>query len=146
MEPEERKRKIDEVVGNEIVGNDSKRQLTEEALEATNGKSPNQDSPPQHSLSDVAVGHQPDQSTSELADSDQQQKEEPTEDKEKEQEEKEYSRNEPTNIPYDRLIVLEFEATCDDNPSNPASVQVTKENSEIIGNVYYKSVNIQLKM
>lgn len=140
MEPEERKRKIDEVVDDETVGNDSKRQLTEETFEATDDKSPYQDSAPQHSLSDAAVGHQPDQPTTELADSDQQQNGEPNEDKEEvveEEEEKEFSRKEPTNIPYDRLIVLEFEATCDDNPSNPASVQVTKENSEIIGNAYY---------
>ncbi|KAG2185128.1 hypothetical protein INT44_001918 [Umbelopsis vinacea] len=130
MEPEERKRKIDEVVDDETVGNDSKRQLIEETLEATNGKSPTQDSPPQQSQSDTTVGHQPDQPTSELADTDQQPTEESKDDKEEEQEE--FSRKEPTNIPYDRLIVLEFEATCDDNPSNPASVQVTKENSEII--------------
>jgi hypothetical protein len=47
---------------------------------------------------------------------------------EKADESSEYSRQEATNIPYDRLIVLEFEATCDDNPNNPASVQVTKVN------------------
>ncbi|RUS26627.1 hypothetical protein BC938DRAFT_470507, partial [Jimgerdemannia flammicorona] len=29
-------------------------------------------------------------------------------------------------IPYDRLIVLDFEATCDENQTNPAAVQVTK--------------------
>lgn len=39
-----------------------------------------------------------------------------------------------TVIPFDRLIVLHLEATCDENPTNPAAVQVTKENSEIIGN------------
>lgn len=39
-----------------------------------------------------------------------------------------------TIIPFDRLIVLHVEATCDENPTNPAAVQVTKENSEIIGN------------
>ena len=49
-----------------------------------------------------------------------------TTENDKEVEEKEFSRQEPTHIPYDRLIVLEFEATCDDNPNNPASVQVTK--------------------
>lgn len=38
-----------------------------------------------------------------------------------------------TNVPFDRLIVLHLEATCDENPTNPAAVQVTKENSEIIG-------------
>ncbi|ORE05754.1 hypothetical protein BCV72DRAFT_336356 [Rhizopus microsporus var. microsporus] len=37
-----------------------------------------------------------------------------------------------TIIPFDRLIVLHVEATCDENPTNPAAVQVTKENSEII--------------
>ncbi|KAI7885726.1 hypothetical protein K492DRAFT_141290, partial [Lichtheimia hyalospora FSU 10163] len=35
-------------------------------------------------------------------------------------------------IPFDRLIVLNVEATCDENPTNPAAVQVTKENAEII--------------
>lgn len=39
-----------------------------------------------------------------------------------------------TIIPFDYLIVLHVEATCDENPTNPAAVQVTKENSEIIGN------------
>lgn len=39
-----------------------------------------------------------------------------------------------TIIPFDRLVVLHLEATCDENPTNPAAVQVTKENSEIIGN------------
>lgn len=39
-----------------------------------------------------------------------------------------------TVVPFDRLIILHLEATCDENPTNPAAVQVTKENSEIIGN------------
>ena len=38
-----------------------------------------------------------------------------------------------TNIPFDRLIFFHLEATCDENPTNPAAVQVTKENSEVIG-------------
>lgn len=38
-----------------------------------------------------------------------------------------------TLVPFDRLILLHLEATCDENPTNPAAVQVTKENSEIIG-------------
>lgn len=38
-----------------------------------------------------------------------------------------------TVVPFDRLIILHLEATCDENPTNPAAVQVTKENSEIIG-------------
>lgn len=38
-----------------------------------------------------------------------------------------------TIVPFDRLVVLHLEATCDENPTNPAAVQVTKENSEIIG-------------
>lgn len=38
-----------------------------------------------------------------------------------------------TNIPFDDLILLHLEATCDENPTNPAAVQVTKEKSEIIG-------------
>lgn len=38
-----------------------------------------------------------------------------------------------TVVPFDRLIVLHLEATCDENPTNPAAIQVTKENSEIIG-------------
>lgn len=142
MESEERKRKIDEVFDNETVDNDRKRQLTEETFEATAEKSLNQDSAPPPSLSDTVVGQQPDQTSIELANSDQQQNGETNEDKEEEvleEEEQKYSRQEPTNIPYDRLIVLEFEATCDDNPSNPASVQVTKENSEIIGNANYQS-------
>ncbi|KAI9478069.1 MAG: ribonuclease H-like domain-containing protein [Benjaminiella poitrasii] len=37
-----------------------------------------------------------------------------------------------TVVPFDRLIILHLEATCDENPTNPAAVQVTKENSEII--------------
>ena len=37
-----------------------------------------------------------------------------------------------TLVPFDRLILLHLEATCDENPTNPAAVQVTKENSEII--------------
>ncbi|KAI8372227.1 hypothetical protein EDC96DRAFT_500346 [Choanephora cucurbitarum] len=37
-----------------------------------------------------------------------------------------------TNIPFDRLIFFHLEATCDENPTNPAAVQVTKENSEVI--------------
>jgi hypothetical protein len=41
--------------------------------------------------------------------------------------------NVETIVPFDRLIVLHLEATCDENPTNPAAVQVTKENSEIIG-------------
>lgn len=41
-----------------------------------------------------------------------------------------------TVVPFDRLIILHLEATCDENPTNPAAVQVTKENSEIIGNAY----------
>ncbi|KAI8991753.1 hypothetical protein BDF20DRAFT_846228 [Mycotypha africana] len=35
-------------------------------------------------------------------------------------------------VPFDRLIILHLEATCDENPTNPAAVQVTKENSEVI--------------
>ncbi|KAF7722456.1 hypothetical protein EC973_003121 [Apophysomyces ossiformis] len=31
-----------------------------------------------------------------------------------------------TNVPFKRLIILNVEATCDENPTNPASVQVTK--------------------
>jgi FtsZ-interacting cell division protein ZipA len=31
-----------------------------------------------------------------------------------------------TVVPFDRLIVLHLEATCDENPTNPAAVQVTK--------------------
>jgi hypothetical protein len=38
-----------------------------------------------------------------------------------------------TVVPFDRLIILHLEATCDENPTNPAAVQVTKENSEVIG-------------
>ncbi|KAI9024350.1 hypothetical protein CLU79DRAFT_700432 [Phycomyces nitens] len=37
-----------------------------------------------------------------------------------------------TNVPFKRLIILNVEATCDENPTNPAAIQVTKENSEII--------------
>ncbi|KAL0140803.1 hypothetical protein V8B55DRAFT_1448050 [Mucor lusitanicus] len=37
-----------------------------------------------------------------------------------------------TVVPFDRLILIHLEATCDENPTNPAAVQVTKENSEII--------------
>ncbi|KAI7903308.1 uncharacterized protein BX663DRAFT_551599 [Cokeromyces recurvatus] len=37
-----------------------------------------------------------------------------------------------TVVPFDRLIILHIEATCDENLTNPAAVQVTKENSEII--------------
>ncbi|KAI9281133.1 ribonuclease H-like domain-containing protein [Sporodiniella umbellata] len=37
-----------------------------------------------------------------------------------------------TLVPFDRLIVLHVEATCDENMTNPAAVQVTKESSEII--------------
>jgi inhibitor of KinA sporulation pathway (predicted exonuclease) len=47
-----------------------------------------------------------------------------------------------TNVPFDRLIVLHLEATCDENPTNPAAVQVTKENSEIIG-TYYTTQSIE---
>lgn len=43
-----------------------------------------------------------------------------------------------TVVPFDRLIILHLEATCDENPTNPAAVQVTKENSEIIGNFTQK--------
>ncbi|KAI9498440.1 hypothetical protein BDB00DRAFT_800301 [Zychaea mexicana] len=35
-------------------------------------------------------------------------------------------------VPFDRLIVFHVEATCDENLTNPAAIQVTKENSEII--------------
>ncbi|KAI9312821.1 ribonuclease H-like domain-containing protein [Dichotomocladium elegans] len=35
-------------------------------------------------------------------------------------------------IPFDRLIVLHLEATCDENLTNPAAIQVTKENAEVI--------------
>lgn len=45
-----------------------------------------------------------------------------------------------TNIPFDRLILLHLEATCDENPTNPAAVQVTKEKSEIIGNFLKKNL------
>lgn len=41
-----------------------------------------------------------------------------------------------TVVPFDRLILIHLEATCDENPTNPAAVQVTKENSEIIGMWY----------
>ncbi|KAI8381504.1 uncharacterized protein BYT42DRAFT_494108 [Radiomyces spectabilis] len=37
-----------------------------------------------------------------------------------------------TVIPFKRLILLNIEATCDENATNPAAVQVTKENSEAI--------------
>lgn len=51
-----------------------------------------------------------------------------------------------TLIPFDRLIVLHVEATCDENTTNPAAVQVTKENSEIIGKVKkYLSVLIYVE-
>ncbi|KAG0738565.1 hypothetical protein G6F57_003357 [Rhizopus arrhizus] len=67
-------------------------------------------------------------------------KEEPVIEKEDKAEPKEESsvikQNSPppvdTLIPFDRLIVLHVEATCDENTTNPAAVQVTKENSEII--------------
>lgn len=74
-----------------------------------------------------------------------------TEEKEikKEEEEEEEEAYEPTPlkeepivpletmVPFDRLIVLHLEATCDENPTNPAAVQVTKENSEIIGKFFF---------
>ncbi|KAI8142315.1 ribonuclease H-like domain-containing protein [Fennellomyces sp. T-0311] len=37
-----------------------------------------------------------------------------------------------TVVPFNRLIVLNVAATCDENNGNPSSVQVTKENSEVI--------------
>ncbi|KAL0086169.1 hypothetical protein F4703DRAFT_1736736 [Phycomyces blakesleeanus] len=37
-----------------------------------------------------------------------------------------------TSVPFKRLVILNVEATCDENQTNPAAVQVTKENSEII--------------
>ncbi|KAI8145632.1 ribonuclease H-like domain-containing protein [Fennellomyces sp. T-0311] len=41
--------------------------------------------------------------------------------------------NQPVSVvPFDCLIVLHVEATCDENLTNPAAIQVTKENSEII--------------
>ncbi|KAI8335523.1 hypothetical protein BC941DRAFT_71703 [Chlamydoabsidia padenii] len=39
---------------------------------------------------------------------------------------------EGTVIPYQRLVLINLEVTCDENPTNPAAVQVTKENAEII--------------
>ncbi|KAI7849621.1 hypothetical protein BDC45DRAFT_520023 [Circinella umbellata] len=39
-------------------------------------------------------------------------------------------------VPFDRLIILHVEATCDENLTNPAAIQVTKENSEIIDLVF----------
>ena len=39
-----------------------------------------------------------------------------------------------TVVPFDRLIVLTVSATCDENSTSiPGSIQVTKENSEVIG-------------
>lgn len=39
-----------------------------------------------------------------------------------------------TVVPFDRLIVLTVSATCDENSASiPGSMQVTKENSEVIG-------------
>ncbi|KAI9269007.1 hypothetical protein BDA99DRAFT_557780 [Phascolomyces articulosus] len=35
-------------------------------------------------------------------------------------------------VPFNRLIVLNVSATCDENIANPSAVQVTKENSEVI--------------
>ncbi|KAI8993661.1 hypothetical protein BDB01DRAFT_337455 [Pilobolus umbonatus] len=51
-----------------------------------------------------------------------------------------------TIVPFDRLIVLHLEATCDENPTNPAAVQVTKENSEIIELTFVvlKSSNMEI--
>ncbi|CAO3589528.1 unnamed protein product [Absidia cylindrospora] len=37
-----------------------------------------------------------------------------------------------TLVPYQRLVLVNVEVTCDENPTNPAAVQVTKENAEII--------------
>lgn len=47
-----------------------------------------------------------------------------------------------TVVPYDRLIIIHVEATCDENPMNPAAVQVTKENSEIIGKYTYTFIKL----
>ena len=48
-----------------------------------------------------------------------------------------------TVVPFDRLVVLHLEATCDENPTNPAAVQVTKENSEIIGKKQIRYLSLQ---
>ncbi|KAI9495658.1 hypothetical protein BDB00DRAFT_759802 [Zychaea mexicana] len=37
-----------------------------------------------------------------------------------------------STVPFNRLIVLNVSATCDENAANPSAVQVTKENSEVI--------------
>ncbi|KAI8073042.1 hypothetical protein BC940DRAFT_290407 [Gongronella butleri] len=37
-----------------------------------------------------------------------------------------------TALPYSRLVLINAEVTCDENPTNPAAIQVTKENAEII--------------
>ncbi|ORX60528.1 hypothetical protein DM01DRAFT_265442 [Hesseltinella vesiculosa] len=42
------------------------------------------------------------------------------------------TKNNGTMVPFQRLVVLHVEVTCDENPTNPAAVQVKKENAEII--------------
>ncbi|KAI8343078.1 hypothetical protein BC941DRAFT_410376 [Chlamydoabsidia padenii] len=51
-----------------------------------------------------------------------------------------------TQIPYPYLVMLNVEVTCDENPANPAAVQVTKENAEIIQLSFaiVKSSNMEL--
>jgi hypothetical protein len=112
----DRKRKIDETGNPDIANNDKKRHL------ANVGEEDGID-PAQAGQYDAA-NPQATPSNAQLTASEGTEAQVP--DENENDSEQEYTREEPTNIPYDRLIVLEFEATCDDNPSNPASVQVTK--------------------
>jgi len=121
MEPVDRKRKIDEVADGDAFENSSKKHLSDVSADSTNDK-------PQNNESYDSVSHSENVNTPAAQDGIPQKETEPVQPSvtEKVDESSEYSRQEATNIPYDRLIVLEFEATCDDNPNNPASVQVTK--------------------
>lgn len=118
----DRKRKIDETGDPDLADGDKKRHLSN--IDDEVGSDQNQTEQSNETIAQAVAAPSPPNVP--LAATEGEEEAHIPEENGNEVDEQEYSRQDPTNIPYDRLIVLEFEATCDDNPSNPASVQVTK--------------------